>query len=241
MLRLDHLSARVVEHVLKYCFAFYLESYAVFQPLDGGGTASAAQQAAPSTALPMPSAASSSLDENLSTVISSSNKDDIIGGVDCFDDGGDLDTASSRYIQAVDAANATVSAADEDEAPFVLPDIAIHYTMPAQDAYSIFLAAHYLHIPPLLRLAAAYIAQFASQLDEAALAGLHPDLALEILQHLAPDALLAFERTHDGTLGLLGVDTTALWLRHIERARSELSANLSEFDAFEMTPLNVCC
>jgi hypothetical protein len=175
VIRLDHLSGRIVEHVIKYCFQFYLESYAVFQPLD----AAEPEHQSDIKVEPIPEVKIDSLD----------SLDSLDGGLD------EPSTQSDLHD--------TDSVADVPEPPFVLPAIAIQFPLPPEDAYQVFLAAHYLNIPPLLRLAAAYCAQFVHQLDASALQLLNTELALEILKHLSPDSLLKFEMNHDlATLGI---------------------------------------
>ncbi len=145
VLRLTHLSSAVVGHIVKYCFAFYLESYAVFQPIDKASPAAAsADKVSPATGIvtaevqfhesaPHEMGLEASLDAVPNNVVR----------------GGRLSPLPP--IQGVDST---------DDPPFVLPNVVLQFAIPPQDHHAVFMAAHYLHIPPLIRLSASFIAQY---------------------------------------------------------------------------------
>jgi hypothetical protein len=156
VLRLDQFSAAVVNHVIQYCFRLYLESYAVFQPLD---------KAVP----PPPASTSSSASSLTSTATNTTTIADLslsgsavaAGALDSEHEVDQAETTTAldgtpEWHLSVPHAPAPM----ESEPPFVLPNIVLQYPLPATDAYAVFLAAHYLHIPPLLHLAASYISRY---------------------------------------------------------------------------------
>jgi hypothetical protein len=67
------------------------------------------------------------------------------------------------------------------------------------------------------------------------ISALHNDLAIEILQHVTPEALLSFELRHN--LPAYGIDTTALWVKILDRA--QLSIVSSDVDTVQLSPLDV--
>ena len=68
-------------------------------------------------------------------------------------------TVPAASMQSLDSLDEPASK-PEAESLFVLPNLNIQHALTMQDAYPIFLAAHYLQIPPLMRLCAAFIAQY---------------------------------------------------------------------------------
>lgn len=242
------ISPDVMEVVIRYCMAYYVESWAILRPVDSAVDPTAAMQIAEQK----DEGKKDEEEEELGSL-----DDDDLGSLD--DDEPTLPSPSLAHPSSgvpapslpntgadrtTNTAKGKKSKKDLADTPVVVRphtideshEVAIQFYVAPDISFQVLKTAHYLGIRPLVDLSARLIAHHISDVPLELLESIPTDLALLILQSVPPLSLARWELSNgERATALFSEEHLSVWKVHLDRL--EFHSSVMSYSSFDSPPV----